>query len=64
MDITVISTMQPLTQSGTASEKGYVLKLAEERKMVAHNAEYRGVGVSFVPLAVESLGDWSQEAAL
>ena len=32
--------------------------------MVAHNAEYRGVGVSFVPLAVESLGGWSQEAAL
>ena len=32
--------------------------------MVAHNAESRGVGVSFVPLAVESLGGWSQEAAL
>ena len=56
--------MQPLTQSGAASEKGYALKLAEERKMVAHNAECRGVEVSFVPLAMESLGGWSQEAAL
>ena len=56
--------MQPLTQSGAASEKGYALKLAEERKMAAHNAECRGAGVSFVPLAVESLGGWSHEAAL
>ena len=64
LDVTVISTMQPLTQSGAASEKGYALKLAEERKMAAHNAECRGAGVSFVPLAVESLGGWSHEAAL
>ena len=59
-----MSTMQPLTQSGAASEKGYALKLAEERKMAAHNAECRGAGVSFVPLAVELLGGWSHEAAL
>ena len=64
LDVTVISTMQPLTQSGAASEKGYALKVAEERKMAAHNAECRGAGVSFVPLAVESLGGWSHEAAL
>ena len=60
----VISTMQPLTLLGAASEKGYALKVAEERKMVAHNAECRGAGVSFVPLAVESLGGWSHDAAL
>ena len=64
LDVTVISTMQPLTQSGAASEKGYALKVAEERKMAAPNAECRGAGVSFVPLAVESLGGWSHEAAL
>ena len=34
LDVTVISTMQPLTQLGAASEKRYALKLAEERKMV------------------------------
>ena len=63
--------MQPLTQSGAASEKGYALKLAEVcsetgrgRKMAAHNAKCRGAGVSFVPLAVELLGGWSHEAAL
>ena len=32
--------------------------------MAAHNAECRGAGVSFVPIAVESLGGWSNEAAL
>ena len=56
--------MQPLTMSGAAYEKGYALKLAEERKMVAHNAECRDAGVLFVPLAVETLGGWSHEAAL
>ena len=51
LDVTVVSTMQPLTQLGTASEKGYALKLAEERKMEARNAECRGAGVLFVHLA-------------
>ena len=32
--------------------------------MAAHNAKCRGSGVSFVSLAVESLGGWSHEAAL
>ena len=64
LDVTVISTMQPLTQSGAASERGYALKVAEERKMAAHNAECRRAGISFVPLTVESLGGWSHEAAL
>ena len=32
--------------------------------MAAHNAECRSAGASFVPLAVESLGCWSHEAAL
>ena len=56
--------MQLLTRSGAASEKGYALKVAKERKMAAHNAECRGAGASVVPLAVESLRGWSHEAAL
>ena len=32
--------------------------------MVAQNAECAGAGVSFVPLAVETLGGWSHDAAL
>ena len=39
LDVTVISTLQPLTQSGAASEKRYALKLAEERKM--SSTQYR-----------------------
>ena len=45
-------------REGVCSETG------QEREMVAHNAECRGAGVSFVPLAVESLGGWSHDAAL
>ena len=29
--------------------------------MAAYNAECRGVGVSFVPFAVESLGGWAMK---
>ena len=59
-----MSLMQPLTQSGAASEKRYALKLAEERNMAAQDTECRGERVSFVPLAVESLGGRSHYVAL
>ena len=36
--------------------------MAEERKRAAHNAGCRDAGVAFVPLAVEILGGWSEEA--
>ena len=64
MDVTVISTMQPLTQTGEASDRGYGLKVGEGRKMTAHNADCQAAGVAFVPLVVETLGGWSQEAVL
>ena len=62
LDITVISTMQPLTLAGAASTQGHALRVAENRKMASHNDACRTVGVDFVPLAVESLGGWSTEA--
>ena len=62
--MTVISTMQPLTQTGAASDRGHALKVGEERKMTAHNAQCQAAGVAFVPLVVETLGGWSQEAVL
>ena len=39
------------------------LSICEERKMATHAASCREVGVSFIPLAVESLGGWSDLAA-
>ena len=62
LDVTVISTLQPLTLSGAASVKGYALKVAEERKMAAHSTGCRDAGVAFVPLVAETLGGWSKEA--
>ena len=38
LDVTVISTMQPLTLAGAAAEPGFALKVAEARKLGSHNA--------------------------
>ena len=56
LDVTVISSMQPLTLAGAAASPGYALQVAEDHKMVAHFEACRAVGVDFVPVAVESLG--------
>ena len=63
LDISVISTLQQRTVHGAAENKGYALSICEERKMATHAASCREVGVSFIPLAVESLGGWSDLAA-
>ena len=63
LDVTVISTPQ-LTLVGAANTPGHALRvgLGEERKMAAHAEACRAVGVLFVPLVVESVGGWSDEA--
>ena len=63
LDISVISTLQQRTVDGAANNQGYALTVCEERKMATHAASCRAVGVSFIPLAVESLGGWSDLAA-
>ena len=63
LDISVISILQQRTVHGAAENQGYALSICEERKMATHAASCREVGVSFIPLAVESLGGWSDLAA-
>ena len=64
LDISVISTLQQQrTVHGAAENQRYALSICEERKMATHAASCREVGVSFIPLAVESLGGWSDLAA-
>ena len=63
LDVTVISTLQQLTLQGAASVQGHALIVGEERKMAAHAQSCRAVGVSFLPLVMETLGGWSEEAA-
>ena len=47
----------------TACFHGWSMSICQERKMVTHAASCRAVGVSFIPLAGESLGGWSDMAA-
>ena len=63
LDISVISTLQQQTLQGAAETQGYALSVCEERKMAAHAVSCRAVGVSFIPLAIESLGGWSELGA-
>ena len=64
LDVTIISTIQQLT-----TLRGGLLALRVmhcwwvRRKMAAHAESCRAVGVSFVPLVVETLGGWSKGAA-
>ena len=62
VDVTVISPLQCHTLSQSASLQGYALSVAEKRKRAVHFEDCRRVGVSFLPLAVETLGGWSQDA--
>ena len=62
LDVTVISTLQSLTLAGAASTQWHALMVGEERKTAAHHAACQSVGVVFIPLVVESLGGWSEEA--
>ena len=62
LDVTVISTMQQLTRDRASVVPGYALQVGEERKMAAHAEACRSVGIAFIPLVVETLGGWCQEA--
>ena len=59
MDVTVISSLQPLTLQRAASSAGHALSVGEQRKMSAHAPACRAVGVSFIPLAFEALAGMS-----
>ena len=63
IDVTVISTLQQLTVVGASTTKGHALSVGEDRKRAAHAEACHSVGVSFIPLVVESLGGWSDQAA-
>ena len=45
------------------SQRNDSLVVGAERKLAAHAVACRAAGTAFVPLVVESLGGWSNEAA-
>ena len=63
LDVTVISTLQKSTLRGAAENKGHALLVAEERTYSSHGAACQAVGITFIPLAIESLGGVSDMAA-
>ena len=63
LDVTVISPLQQLTMQGAASMQGHALSVGATRKNAAHADPCHDVGVTFIPLVVETLGGWSNEAA-
>ena len=54
--------MQEHTVIGATTTQGHALRIAEERKMAAHNVDCQAVGITFVLMAVETLGGWNEEA--
>uniref|UniRef100_A0A1X7T0K2 Uncharacterized protein n=1 Tax=Amphimedon queenslandica TaxID=400682 RepID=A0A1X7T0K2_AMPQE len=59
LDVTVTSPLQRLTLSNAASSQGSTLLKAEHRKRVLHHDDCTRAGISYVPMAVETLGGWS-----
>ena len=62
LDVAVVSTLQNRTVAGAASVSGYALSVARARKVAAHSEACQSAGVSFVPMVVETLGGWDEEA--
>ena len=62
LDVTVISPLQRETLAGEAITPGHALQVREERKIATHANACHDVGLLFVPLVVETLGGWNQEA--
>ena len=58
LDVTVISTLQPLTLAGRCCRNSgsRAETVGEERKTAAYNEACLSVGVAFIPLVVETLG--------
>ena len=62
LDITVINPLQQATVAEAATTPGHSLDFAYERKMRGAFEECDRQGVSFIPLAFESLGGWHSSA--
>ena len=62
LDVTVINPLQDATVSGAAAEAGHALTIAYNRKVRAVGEACQREGISFIPLAAESLGGWHKVA--
>ena len=60
--MTVINPLQEATVAEAAATPGHALTVAYDRKVRAVSETCRQEGITFIPLAAESLGGWHQIA--
>ena len=57
-----VTTMQQATINGAASTQGHARFVGEARKLSSHGTACQAVGVTFIPLVIETLGGMSSSA--
>ena len=62
LDVTVVHPFQDATLARAATEPGFALTFAHERKARGAEEDCRRQGIAFFPLAVESFGGWHSAA--
>ena len=54
--------IKKLTILEVSVTQGHALSVADRKKRASYQSACQAVGLSYVPLAVETLGGWSEEA--
>ena len=62
MDVTVVNPLQTRMIDQAAAHAGHSLKVRFNDKMTKHGEDCRRAGMVFIPLVVETLGGWEEQA--
>ena len=62
IDVTVVNPLQQATVAGAATTAGYATTFAYQRKVRNAGEACRRQGITLLPVVVESLGGWGEEA--
>ena len=63
LDVTVVSALQTAMVTGSATTDGFALQKAFERKIARVGEACSQQGISFLPIAADTLGGWHKVAA-
>ena len=58
LDVTVVSALQPAMVAGSATTDNFAVTKAFQRKVAKAGEACRQEGISFVPIAADTLGGW------
>ena len=58
LDVTVVSALQSAMVAGSATTDGYALQRAFDRKVANAGEACRREGITFIPIAANTLGGW------